>query len=78
MGQSWTASFTVWAAGLRPSGSLRDGWDLARNLAAAGQLAPLGQQELAARELTWRYDGHTTPKRRRLPALRRVPGGVVV
>lgn len=78
VGQGWTASFAAWAAGRRPDGSLRDGWDFARDLAAAGRLAPLGQEELAAREVTWRYNGHTTPKRRRLPALRRVPGGVVV
>lgn len=75
MERSWTESFTVWAAGRPSNGSLRDGWDLARDLAAAGRLAPLGQEELAARESTWRYDGHTAPKRRRLPALRRIPGG---
>ncbi len=77
-GQGWTASFTVWATGRPPHGSLRDGWDLARDLAATGQLAPMGQEELATREVTWRYDGHTAPRRRRLPALRRIPGGVVV
>ncbi|MGH3717734.1 MAG: hypothetical protein ACRDRI_02640 [Pseudonocardiaceae bacterium] len=69
MERGWTESFVVWAAGLPPNGSLRDGWDLARDLAATGRLAPLGQEELAARESTWRYDGHTTPKRRRLPVL---------
>lgn len=78
VGQGWTASFATWAAGRPPGGSLRDGWDLARDLAAAGRLAPLGRDELAAREVTWRYDGRTTPKRRLLPALRRFPGGVVV
>lgn len=78
VGQRWTASFTAWAAGRPPSGSLRDGWDLARDLAATGRLAPLGQEELAAREATWHYDGRTTPERRRLPALRRVPGGVLL
>jgi len=78
MGQGWTASFAAWAPGRPPHGSLRDGWDFARDLAAAGRLAPLGQQELAAREVTWRYNGHSTPKRRRLPALRHVPGGVVI
>ncbi len=77
-GQSWTADFAVWAAKRPSCGSLRDGWDLARDLAAAGRLAPLGQAELATREATWRYNGRTTPKRRRLPALRRVPGGLVV
>ncbi len=78
LGQGWTASCTVWAAGRPSHGSLRDGWDLARDLAAARRLAPLGQEELAAREVTWRYDGRSTPTRRRLPAFRRVPGGVIV
>ncbi|MGQ0715897.1 MAG: hypothetical protein ACT4NP_01050 [Pseudonocardiales bacterium] len=78
VGQGWTASFAAWALRHPPCGSLRDGWDFARDLAAAGRLAPLGRDELAVREVTWRYDGRTTPRRRRLPALRRVPGGVVV
>lgn len=78
VGQGWTASFSAWAAARPPLGSLRDGWDLARDLAAAGQLTPLGRDELATREVTWRYDGRTAPRRRRLPALRRVPGGLVV
>lgn len=78
VGHGWTASFAAWAPRRPPQGSLRDGWDLARDLAAAGQLAPLGQEELAAREVTWRYNGRTAPKRRRLPALHRVAGGVVV
>jgi hypothetical protein len=78
VGQGWTANFTEWAPRHPPQGSLRDGWDLARDLAAAGALAPRGQEELAAKEVTWRYNGRATPKRRRLPALRRVPGGVVV
>lgn len=78
VGQRWTATFAEWAAGRPPCGSLRDGWDLARDLAASGRLAPLGREELAAREVTWRYDSCTTPKRRRLPALRQIPGGIVV
>ncbi|MGH4008208.1 MAG: hypothetical protein ACRDTH_08655 [Pseudonocardiaceae bacterium] len=72
MGQGWNATFTAWAA-KRPSvGSLRDGWDLARDLTAAGRLTPLGQEELAAREVTWRYDGHTTPET--TPAARAASG----
>jgi hypothetical protein len=78
MGQSWTTSFAQWAAGRTPRGSLRDGWDLARELAGTGALAPLGHDELAAMEVTWRYNGHKAPQRRLLPALRRVPGGVIV
>lgn len=78
MGHEWTASFTAWAPQRPPHGSLRDGWDFARDLASTGQLAPLGQEELATREATWSYDGHSAPKRRQLPTLRRVPGGVVV
>lgn len=78
VGHTWAASFAAWAAGRPPSGSLRDGWDLARDLATAGRLAPPAREELAERELSWRYDGRTTPKRRRLPAVRRIPGGVLV
>lgn len=78
VGRSWAVSFATWAAGRPPSGSLRDGWDLARDLATAGRLAPHAQEELAERELSWRYDGRTAPKRRRLPAVRRIPDGVLV
>jgi hypothetical protein len=78
VGQAWAASFATWAAVRPPAGSLRDGWDLARELAAAGALPAPALEELAEREVSWRYDGCTTPKRRRLPVVRRVPGGVVV
>jgi hypothetical protein len=78
LGHEWTPSFVEWAAGHPPHGSLRDGWDFARNLATAGGLASLGQDELAAREVTWRYNGRAAPKRRWLPALRRVPGALVL
>jgi hypothetical protein len=78
LGPAWIPSFAQWAAGRPPQGYLRDGWDLARELAAAGQLAPLGRDELAAREVIWRYNGRSAPQRRRLPALRRVPGGMIV
>lgn len=77
LGHKWTPSFVEWAAGRPPLGSLRDGWDLARDLAATGRLASLGQDELAAREVTWRYTGRV-PTRRRLPALRRVPDALVL
>jgi hypothetical protein len=78
VGHGFIASFVVWAARRAPQGSLRDGWDFARDLNAAGRLAPLGQEELAAREITWRYDGRTAPRRRRLPALRRTPDALVI
>ncbi|MDT7712862.1 MAG: hypothetical protein QOG46_1551 [Pseudonocardiales bacterium] len=78
VGTGWAMRFAQWAAGRPPQGSLRDGWDLARDMAAAGELAPLGRDELTTREVLWRYNGHTAPKRRRLPALRRMPGGVIV
>lgn len=78
MGPAWIPSFAQWAAGRPPQGSLRDGWDLARDLAAAGELAPLGRDELAARDVIWRYNGRRAPHRRWLPALRQVPGGMIV
>lgn len=77
-GETWAASFAAWAARRPPAGSLRDGWDLARHLAAAGELAPLARAELAEHEVTWRYDGRAAPSRRRLPAVRRIPGGLVL
>jgi hypothetical protein len=78
VGHGFIANFAEWAATRPPYGSLRDGWDFARDLAAARRLAPFGQEELAAREVTWRYDGRTAPRRRRLPALHRAPGALVI
>jgi hypothetical protein len=57
---------------------LRDGWDLARELAAAGTLPVPATAELAAREVSARYDGATDPRPRRLPAVRRVGRTVAV
>ena len=34
--------------------------------------------ELAIREATWRYDGSTPPRRRRVPAVRRAGTAIVV
>lgn len=72
LGRRWTETFVTWAAGRPTAGALRDGWDLARQLAMAGDLPPVAEPELAARETTWRYDGTADPRRRLLPALRRV------
>jgi hypothetical protein len=77
-GTAWPATFVAWAAGRPTAGALRDGWDLARGLAAAGTLPPVAAEELAARETTWRYDGTAGPRRRRFPALRRTAGVVTL
>ncbi len=73
-GTGWPARFAGWATGRPPAGSLRDGWDLARELAAAGELPATAAPELAEREAGWHYDGAGPPRRRRGPALRRVAG----
>jgi hypothetical protein len=70
--------FAGWARGRSPRGALRDGWDLARELAAAGELPGSARAELAGREVRLRYDGERDPRSRRLPAARRVPGGLLV
>jgi hypothetical protein len=77
-GPDWPAAFVAWADGRAPRGALRDGWDLARETANRGGLAAPAAEELAAREAAWRYDGRAAPRRRRLPAVRRPPGAVVV
>jgi hypothetical protein len=77
-GADWPATFTAWALGRPPVGALRDGWDFAREAAATGRLGPLAASELAERDVRWRYDGHSAPRRRRWPAYRRTPHGPVV
>lgn len=67
----WPKRFTEWADGRPPHGALRDGFDLARHLRAQGRLPATAAVELAEYEVLWRYDGRRTPRRRRLPALRR-------
>jgi hypothetical protein len=74
----WPAEFAGWAAARPTQGSLRDGWDLARDLAGRHTLPAAAAAELAAREAAWRYDGATTPRRRRAPALRRAGGAIAV
>ncbi|MFG3420809.1 hypothetical protein ACIBTZ_04480 [Micromonospora sp. NPDC049460] len=78
LGTDWPATFARWAAGRPTAGSLRDGWDLARDLRDRGSLPPLGAEELAAREATDRYDGHGPPRPRRLPGWGRAGGAVAV
>jgi hypothetical protein len=78
LGPAWPATFAGWAAGRPTNGSLRDGWDLARELRQRGELPPLGAEELAAREAATRYDGRSAPRRRRLPALAHAGGVVAV
>jgi hypothetical protein len=78
LGPKWTKEFLAWA-GRRPTqGSLRDGWDLVRELAARGALPPAAGEELAAREAGWHYDGRSNPRPRRMPAVRRAGGSVVL
>ncbi|MEV4756221.1 hypothetical protein AB0J86_14065 [Micromonospora sp. NPDC049559] len=72
LGPDWGGTFAEWAARRPTGGSLRDGWDLARSLAARGPLPVPAARELALREVRWRYDGNRPPRPRRLPAVRRV------
>ncbi|GAA4577632.1 hypothetical protein GCM10023176_51520 [Micromonospora coerulea] len=78
LGAAWPATFGGWAAGRPTNGSLRDGWDLARELRDRGVLPALGAEELAVREAAARYDGHRPPRPRRLPAVGRAGGAVAV
>lgn len=74
----WVAQFAEWAATRPTGGAFRDGWDLARELAARGSLPASAADELAACEARWRYDGRTAPRPRRTPALRRAGGSVAL
>ncbi|NBE83583.1 hypothetical protein [Micromonospora rubida] len=78
LGAAWPATFVGWAAGRPTNGSLRDGWDLARELRGRDELPPLGAEELAAREAVSRYDGAGAPRRRRLPSVAHTGGAVAV
>lgn len=73
--RDWQATFAGFAEGRAPAGALRDGWDLARDLQRRGALAADAGVELAEREAALR---HHDGRRRRLPAVRRRPGGAVV
>jgi hypothetical protein len=78
LGAAWPATFVDWAAGRPTAGSLRDGWDLARDLRQRGTLPPAGAEELAVREAGRRYDGRSAPRPRRLPTVARAGGAVAV
>ena len=75
-GPRWTREFARWAAARPTRGSLRDGWDLARELGSA--LPAAAGEELAAREAAMRYDGEHAPRSRRLPAVKRAGGAWAV
>ena len=74
LGADWTATFCAHRADTDPVGALRDGWELARSLCAAGTLARSARTELDAREAVLRYDGRDAPRPRRLQVVRRVVG----
>ena len=76
--ERWTRVFARWASGRPTQGSLRDGWDLARELGGNGDLPEPAREELAIREATLSYDGKTAPRPRRWPALRRADRAVVL
>ncbi|MEV4630845.1 hypothetical protein AB0J90_31730 [Micromonospora sp. NPDC049523] len=78
LGAEWLPTFRSFAATRPTNGSLRDGWDLARELAAGGRLPGPAAEELAVREATWRYDGDSNPLPRRGPALGRAGGTLVI
>ena len=77
-GARWKGEFAGWAAARPTRGSLRDGWDLARDLRGRGALPAVAAEELAEREARWRYDGASAPKPRLGPAVRSAAGVVVV
>lgn len=75
-GAEWQRTFARFAAARPTQGSLRDGWDLAREVGA--DLRADAAEELAAREALQVYDGEHAPRPRRLPAVRRGDGGVII
>jgi hypothetical protein len=78
LGPRWAGEFARWAAKRPTQGSLRDGWDLARDLAARDALPAAAGEELAAREAAWRYDGSSAPRPRHGPALRGAGGSIAL
>ncbi|RSM72141.1 hypothetical protein DMB66_05915 [Actinoplanes sp. ATCC 53533] len=78
LGAGWFRQWSAWAATRPTRGSLRDGWDLARELAARQELPAEAGAELAVREAVMSYDGEAPPRARRMPAVRGAAGAVVV
>jgi hypothetical protein len=74
-GGQWIREFSAWAATRPTRGSLRDGWDLAREL--GGRLPEAARVELATREALMRYDGTDAPRQRRF-GVGRAAGTVIV
>ncbi|WP_249997976.1 hypothetical protein [Actinoplanes sp. M2I2] len=77
-GDRWKREFAAWAAARPAQGSLRDGWDLARDLTRRGGLPSVAAAELAEREAAWHYDGASAPRSRRGPALRVTSGAAAL
>jgi hypothetical protein len=75
-GREWPRVFARWAAARPTRGSLRDGWDLARDL--GDRLPAAAAEEVAVREAAWFYDGRAAPRSRRMPAVRRAGGCVAL
>jgi hypothetical protein len=75
LGPKWTHEFAGWAATRPTNGSLRDGWDFARD---RDDLPAPAAEELAVRAATLRYDGAQPPRPRRSPAVGRAYGIVVL
>jgi hypothetical protein len=67
-GPRWYAEFALRHAGHEPGGGLRDGWDVA--LAHRTDLTADAVRELGDHAAQWRYDGRSTPQRRRLGGIR--------
>jgi len=78
LGPRWYRQWSAWAATRPTRGSLRDGWDLARELVARRELPAAAGAELAAREAALVYDGKTAPRPRRTPAVRGAVGAVAL
>ncbi len=78
LGPQWSDAFARWARGRPPHGSVRDGWDFARQLAVEGRLGAAASWDLAVAEALYSYDGTSEPRRRRLPTVRRHCAGVVL
>ncbi|MBM2615423.1 hypothetical protein JIG36_07575 [Actinoplanes sp. LDG1-06] len=77
-GDRWKHEFATWAATRPTQGSLRDGWDMARSLAARNALPAAAAVELAEREAAWHYNGTEPPRSRRTPALHSTAGATTL